>query len=227
LIPILEAVGPEESWRRSASAPAPGRSFWRVTLPNVKWGLLYGIILCNARAMGEFGRRLCRLRTHRGQTTPCRCVSSGCSRNTSRRRPFALASLLTSLALITLLIQNALERKSRPISPRGGSEMRIRVEKWPRNRLVPALAAEPQRADGARAPCLGRGSGKTTLLRILAGLEIPDAGSVHRQRRPTLPAGCPPARVGFVFPALALFRHMTVFENIAFHCGCAAAAETT
>ena len=55
LIPVMEAIGPDEELA-ALSLGANGRQiFWRITLPNIKWGLLYGVILCNARAMGEFG----------------------------------------------------------------------------------------------------------------------------------------------------------------------------
>jgi sulfate transport system permease protein len=54
LIPLMQAQGTEKRRRRVLGASG-WQTFWRVTLPNVKWGLLYGVILCNARAMGEFG----------------------------------------------------------------------------------------------------------------------------------------------------------------------------
>ena len=55
LIPVLEAIGPEEELAACSLGASGWQMFWRVTLPNIKWGLLYGVILCNARAMGEFG----------------------------------------------------------------------------------------------------------------------------------------------------------------------------
>ena len=55
LIPVMEAVGPDEELAALSLGASGWQMFWRVTLPNIKWGLLYGVILCNARAMGEFG----------------------------------------------------------------------------------------------------------------------------------------------------------------------------
>ena len=55
LIPVMEAIGPDEEIAAVSLGASGWQMFWRVTLPNIKWGLLYGVILCNARAMGEFG----------------------------------------------------------------------------------------------------------------------------------------------------------------------------
>ena len=55
LIPVMEAIGAEEEIAAVSLGANPWQSFWHVTLPNIKWGLLYGVVLCNARAMGEFG----------------------------------------------------------------------------------------------------------------------------------------------------------------------------
>ena len=55
LIPVMEAIGEEEDLAAVSLGASGWQMFWRVTLPNIKWGLLYGVILCNARAMGEFG----------------------------------------------------------------------------------------------------------------------------------------------------------------------------
>src|SRR5204863_9161554 len=54
LIPVMEAIGSEEEIAAISLGANAWQMFWRVTLPNIKWGLLYGVILCNARAMGEF-----------------------------------------------------------------------------------------------------------------------------------------------------------------------------
>ena len=87
--------------------------FWRVTVPNIKWGLLYGIILCNARAMGEYGAVFVVSGHIAGQTDtmPLRIEKLFQEYNTPGS--FAVASVLTFLALVTLAIKVVLERKTR------------------------------------------------------------------------------------------------------------------
>ena len=115
LIPVMEAIGSDEEIAAISLGANGWQMFWRVSLPNMKWGLLYGIILCNARAMGEFGAvyvvsgRI----INKTETLPIRVntLFEGGSAETYSSS-FAAASLLTMLALITLFIKIALERKT-------------------------------------------------------------------------------------------------------------------
>ena len=111
LIPVMEAIGSEEEVAAISLGANGWQMFWRITVPNIKWGLLYGIILCNARAMGEFGAVYV-VSGHSGtDTMPLRVEKLFQEYNNPGS--FALASLLTSLALVTLLIKVVLERKTR------------------------------------------------------------------------------------------------------------------
>src|SRR6266702_3902224 len=113
LIPVLEAVGTEEEIGALSLGANGWQIFWRVTVPNIKWGLLYGVILCNARAMGEFGAVYV-VSGHiagKTETTPLRVEKLFQEYNLPGA--FALASLLSSLALITLLLKTALEWRTR------------------------------------------------------------------------------------------------------------------
>jgi sulfate transport system permease protein len=113
LIPVLEAVGPDEELAALSLGARGWQVFWRVTVPNIRWGLIYGVILCNARAMGEFGAVYVVSGHIAGQTDtmPLRVEKLFQEYNTPGS--FALASLLTLLALVTLAVKSALEYKTR------------------------------------------------------------------------------------------------------------------
>jgi sulfate transport system permease protein len=113
LIPVLEAVGPEEELAARSLGASGWQLFWKIVLPNVKWGLLYGVILCNARAMGEFGAVYVVSGRIGGQTDtmPLRVEKLFQEYNTPAA--FALASVLTLLALVTLAVKTAIEPKLR------------------------------------------------------------------------------------------------------------------
>lgn len=113
LIPVMEAIGADEEIAAISLGANGWQMFWRVTVPNIKWGLLYGVILCNARAMGEFGAvyvvsgRI----VGKTETMPIR-VSFLFEGFSTYASSFAVASLLTMLALVTLFIKIALEHKT-------------------------------------------------------------------------------------------------------------------
>lgn len=113
LIPVMEAIGAEEEVAAISLGANGWQMFWRVTLPNIQWGLVYGVILCNARAMGEFGAVYVVSGHIAGQTDtmPLRVEKLFQEYNTPGS--FAVASVLTSLALVTLLVKVMLERKAR------------------------------------------------------------------------------------------------------------------
>ena len=112
LIPVMEATGTEQEQAALTLGASGWQTFWHVTLPSVKWGLLYGVILCNARAMGEFGAVSVVSGHITGQTDtmPLRVEKLYQSASAaSMTAAFAVASLLALLALITLLIKTYLE----------------------------------------------------------------------------------------------------------------------
>lgn len=113
LIPVMEAIGSEEEVAAVSLGANGWQMFWRVTLPNIKWGLLYGVILCNARAMGEFGAVYVVSGHIAGRTDTMPLRVEKLFQEYNNPGSFAVASLLTLLALVTLVIKVVLEHKTR------------------------------------------------------------------------------------------------------------------
>lgn len=111
LIPLMQSQGTEEEQAAIVLGANGWQMFRRITLPNIKWGLLYGVILCNARAMGEFGAVSVVSGHIRGQTNTIPLHVEILYNEYNFAAAFAMASLLTILALITLAIKNIIERK--------------------------------------------------------------------------------------------------------------------
>jgi len=113
LIPLVEAQGTEEEEAALTLGASGWQTFRRVTLPNIKWGLLYGVILCNARAMGEFGAVSVVSGHIRGRTNTMPLHIEILYNEYQFAPAFAVASLLALLALATLLAKTIVEWKAR------------------------------------------------------------------------------------------------------------------
>jgi sulfate/thiosulfate transport system permease protein len=113
LIPLIQAQGQEEEEAAVALGASGWQTFLRVSLPNMKWGLLYGVILCNARAMGEFGAVSVVSGHIRGLTNTMPLHIEILYNEYQFVAAFAVASLLAFLALVTLLIKSITEWKVR------------------------------------------------------------------------------------------------------------------
>lgn len=113
LIPVMEAIGSDEELAAISLGARGWQMFWHVTLPNIKYGLLYGVILCTARAMGEFGAVYVVSGHITGltDTMPLRVEKLFQEYNTPGS--FAVASVLLSLSLVTLVLKTMLERTTR------------------------------------------------------------------------------------------------------------------
>jgi len=118
LIPLMQAQGPEEEEAAVTLGARGFQLFKRVTLPNVKWGLLYGVILLNARAMGEFGAVSVVSGHIRGRTNTLPLQVEILYNEYDTTAAFAAASLLAALALVTLAAKSAVEWRAR-VAPAG------------------------------------------------------------------------------------------------------------
>ena len=109
LIPLMQSQGTEEEQAAMVLGASGWQTFWHVTLPNIKWGLVYGVILCNARAMGEFGAVSVVSGHIRGQTNTMPLHVEILYNEYQSVAAFAVASLLALLALLTLVIKSVVE----------------------------------------------------------------------------------------------------------------------
>jgi sulfate transport system permease protein len=116
LIPLMQEQGPEEEEAAMVLGASGWQTFLRVTLPNIKWGLLYGIILCNARAMGEFGAVSVVSGHIRGETNTLPLHVEILYNEYAFAASFAVASVLTLLALVTLALKTLVEWQQRRVS---------------------------------------------------------------------------------------------------------------
>ncbi|GLI39462.1 sulfate ABC transporter permease subunit CysW [Geobacter hydrogenophilus] len=113
LIPLMEAQGKDEEEAAITLGASGFQTFWRVTIPNIKWGLLYGVILCNARAMGEFGAVSVVSGHIRGSTNTIPLHVEILYNEYNYAAAFAVASLLALLALVTLVAKSFVEWRMR------------------------------------------------------------------------------------------------------------------
>jgi sulfate transport system permease protein len=111
LIPLMQAQGQEQEEAARVLGASGWQTFFKVTLPNVKWALLYGVILCNARAMGEFGAVSVVSGHIRGQTNTLPLHIEILYNEYQMAASFAVASLLAGLALVTLVLKYVVERQ--------------------------------------------------------------------------------------------------------------------
>ncbi len=113
LIPLMQAQGSEEEEAALVLGASGWKTFWHVTPPNIKWGLLYGVILCNARAMGEFGAVSVVSGHIRGETNTVPLQVEILYNEYNFTAAFAVASLLALLALATLVVKSIIEWRLR------------------------------------------------------------------------------------------------------------------
>ncbi|MGD0960076.1 MAG: sulfate ABC transporter permease subunit CysW [Methylomonas sp.] len=111
LIPLMQEMGSEEEEAALSLGASGWKTFFQITLPNIKWGLLYGVLLCNARTMGEFGAVSVVSGHIRGLTNTLPLHVEVCYNDYDAVGAFASASILAGLAIVTLILKTLLEWK--------------------------------------------------------------------------------------------------------------------
>jgi sulfate transport system permease protein len=111
LIPLMREQGSEEEQAALSLGAKPWQMFWKVTLPNIKWGLLYGVILCTARSIGEFGAVSVVSGHIRGETNTLPLHVEILYNEYSFTAAFAAASILSLVAVVTIVLKSLLERR--------------------------------------------------------------------------------------------------------------------
>ena len=227
LIPLMQEQGTRDEEAALSLGASGWQTFLHVTLPNIKWGLLYGVLLCNARAMGEFGAVSVVSGHIRGLTNTMPLQVEILYNEYNFVAAFAVASLLAGLALVTLVLKTvprmALRRRARRTrtKPLGTVCMDVSIRTVSRKEFD-ALSGAARR--------LARHSlGRTRRAARPLGLRQDDAAAPDRRPRVARPRARSSSatrtrrkltvqerNVGFVFQHYALFRHMTVADNIAF-----------
>ena len=137
LIPLMQAQGNDEEQAAQVLGASGWQTFWHITLPNIKWGLLYGVILCNARAMGEFGAVSVVSGHIRGQTNTIPLHVEILYNEYQSVAAFAVASLLALLAVLTLVLKSVIA--------------------WRHTRAMQALESRPHEARAPEAPAPAAG----------------------------------------------------------------------
>jgi sulfate transport system permease protein len=117
LIPLMETQGIDEEEAALVLGASPLQMLWRVTLPNIKWGLLYGVVLCTARALGEFGAVSVVSGHIRGETNTLPLQVEILYNEYNYAGAFAVASLLSVVSVVALVLKKLLERKTRQELP--------------------------------------------------------------------------------------------------------------
>ena len=209
--PVLEEVGDEQEQAASTLGASRWQAFWRITLPSIRWGIAYGVVLSVARCIGEFGAVSVVSGKISGETETLTLLVE------KRFQNFDLAGAYAASALLAFIALGDAARDDEDQPTEGRRMIAVRDVTKSFGDFVALDGVSLEIPDGSLTALLGpSGSGKSTLLRIIAGLEQPDSGVVEIHGADA--TRVPPQRrgIGFVFQHYAAFKHMTVRDNVAF-----------
>lgn len=202
VIPVLNAQGKDEEEAAALMGAGGLKIFFKITFPQMKWALLYGVILCTSRALGEFGAVNALSKT-RGETFTLpleidALYMSGTEQSVTAA--FAVSSLLVILAVIILFLRNILEYRAK----QEGRAADMYVEMKDICKQYGSFKASDHVSFGIEkgklVALLGpSGSGKTTLLRMIAGLEMPNSGDIYIDGKRVNDVPASKRGIGFVF----------------------------
>ncbi len=212
VVPVLREIGDEQEEASATLGASSWQTFWRVTLPAIRWGVAYGVVLTTARALGEFGAVSVVSGRIAGRTETMTLHVEERFQSFDLTGAYASSVVLALLAVATLLAMTLLRRED-------GSLMAIEARNVSKCfgdfTALDNVSVEVE--SGSLTALLGpSGSGKSTLLRVIAGLEQPDAGEVFISGEEATGVSPQKRGVGFVFQHYAAFKHMTVWDNVAF-----------
>ncbi len=211
MVPVLQEIGTDQEQAASTLGANSWQTFWRITLPAIRWGVAYGMVLTTARVLGEFGAVTIVSGSISGQTQTLPLFVA------KQFEQFNFAGRLRRLAA-ACGAGTFDPARDEPTQTKGGL-MGITVE-GANKRFGDFQALDDVSIsvpDGSLTALLGpSGSGKSTLLRAIAGLEDLDSGRVLINDEDATAKPAQKRGVGFVFQHYAAFKHMTVFENVGF-----------
>ena len=225
VVPVLEDMGDEQEQAANSLGANARQTFWRITLPGIKWAVVYGVVLSLARSLGEFGAVKVVAGNVSGETTTAPVLVQQKYQNFEQQTAYVVAFILVAVAVIS-------SDRGRPAAPQGlqaepghshgshsGEDMSIDVTGVTKTfgDFVALDDVTVSLPTGQLTALLGpSGGGKSTLLRIIAGLDQADTGTVTIEGREATNLPARKRNVGFVFQHYAVFKHMSVAKNVAF-----------